>query len=409
MSHPWAVLAFLTGINLLNYIDRQILYAVFPLVKAELALSDTQLGLLASAFMWVYLSTAPIFGLLADRWSRPRLMALGVGIWSVATAFSGVVRTHAHLLVGRAVVGIGEASYGSIAPALLSDHFHPERRGRILAIFSMAIPVGSALGYLLGGVLEGAFGWRAAFFVVGIPGLLLAWSVGRLPDPARGGLDEGAGSGRGGTTPRAREYIELLRTRSYVLNCLAMTAMTFAVGGLAAWVPTYLVRVRGMDLAQANLTFGVLTLLSGVAGTVAGGWIGDRLLSRVPAAYFLVSGVGLALSVPCGVAVILLENRTWALAAIFLAELLIFLNTGPLNAIIANVSRAEVRATAYAANIFIIHALGDAISPALVGLLSDRVGLAAAFWIAPATLALAALFCFWGMRHFVADVRRLRG
>jgi predicted MFS family arabinose efflux permease len=162
-----------------------------------------------------------------------------------------------------------------------------------------------------------------------------------------------------------------------------------------------------MDLAQANLTFGILTLISGVGGTMAGGWIGDRLLARVPAAYFLVSGVSLVLSVPCGIAVILLEDRTWALAAIFLAELLIFFNTGPLNAIIADVSRASVRATAYAVNIFIIHALGDAISPTLVGLLSDRIGLAAAFWIAPVALALAALFCFWGMRHFAADLRRL--
>ena len=407
MSHHRAVLAFLTGINLLNYIDRQILYAVFPPLKAELALSDTQLGLLASSFMWVYLLTAPVFGFLADRWNRPRLMGLGVGLWSVATAFSGVVQSHAQLLAGRAVVGIGEASYGSIAPSLLSDHFHPERRGRILAIFSMAIPVGSALGYLLGGILEGAFGWRAAFFVVGVPGLLLAWSVARLPEVVRGGPQEGTESERGQRGPQVCRYVELLRTPSYVLNCLAMTAMTFAVGGLAAWVPTYLVRVRGMDLAQANLTFGILTLISGVGGTMAGGWIGDRLLARVPAAYFLVSGVSLVLSVPCGIAVILLEDRTWALAAIFLAELLIFFNTGPLNAIIADVSRASVRATAYAVNIFIIHALGDAISPTLVGLLSDRIGLAAAFWIAPVALALAALFCFWGMRHFAADLRRL--
>ncbi len=131
------------------------------------------------------------------------------------------------------------------------------------------------------------------------------------------------------------------------------------------------------------------------------------MLRRVPAAYFLVSGVGLALSVPWAAAVLLLEDRTWVLVAIFLAEVLIFLNTGPLNAIIANVSRAEVRATAYAANIFVIHALGDAVSPTIVGLVSDRVGLSAAFWIAPASLALAALLCFWGMRHFAADVRRL--
>jgi predicted MFS family arabinose efflux permease len=208
--------------------------------------------------------------------------------------------------------------------------------------------------------------------------------------------------------PRWADYAALLKTRSYLLNCLAMTAMTFAVGGLAAWVPTYLVRIRGMGLAEANLIFGLLTLGSGLGGTIAGGWLGDRLLPRLPTAYFLVSGVGLALSVPCAAAVILLDDRTWVLAAIFLAEVFIFLNTGPLNAIVANVSRSQVRATAYAVNIFVIHALGDAISPALVGLVSDHVGLAAAFWIAPGALALGALFCFWGMRMYAVDVGRMK-
>ncbi len=408
MSVPTRLLLFLSAVNLLNYIDRQVLYAVFPPIQAGLGLTDTELGLLASAFMWVYLSTAPVFGFLADRSNRPRLIGLGVGLWSVATAFSGLVRSYRELLVGRAVVGIGEASYGSIAPAMLADGFPSAQRGRVLAIFSMAIPVGSALGYLLGGLLERALGWRAVFFAVGIPGLLVTWAASRLPDPPRGGLEDARSAPSAMRQARLEDYLGLLRTKSYLLNCLAMTAMTFAVGGLAAWVPSYLVRVRGMGLAEANLTFGILTLVSGVGGTVAGGWLGDRLLRRIPAAYFLVSGVGLALSVPCAAAVILMSDRTWVLAAIFLAEVFIFLNTGPLNAIIAAVSRPEVRATAYAANIFVIHALGDAISPAILGILADRVGLAAAFWIAPGALGAAAAFCFWGMRHFAQDVERLR-
>jgi len=402
------LLWLLFAVNLFNYIDRQILFAVFPAIKADLHLSDMQLGLLASAFMWVYLSAAPVFGLLADRRSRPRLMGLGVGIWSFATALSGMVRSYGQLLMGRALVGVGEASYGAVAPAMLSDAYEPARRGRALALFSMAIPVGSALGYLLGGAFEQALGWRAAFFIVGIPGLWLAWTVGRLPDVTRGGLDGSGSASPAVAAPRVSDYLDLLRTRSYLLNCLAMTAMTFAVGGLAAWVPTYLVRIRGMGLAEANLIFGLLTLVSGLGGTIAGGWLGDRLLPRLPTAYFLVSGVGLALSVPCAAAVILLDDRTWVLAAIFLAEVFIFLNTGPLNAIVANVSRSQVRATAYAVNIFVIHALGDAISPALVGLVSDHVGLAAAFWIAPGALALGALFCFWGMRMYAADAERVK-
>ncbi|MBP2670623.1 MAG: transporter, partial [candidate division NC10 bacterium] len=383
MNPSTRLLWLLFAVNLFNYVDRQILFSVFPAVKTDLALTDTQLGLLASAFMWVYLSVAPVFGVLADRRSRPRLMGLGVGIWSAATALSGMVRNYGQLLFGRALVGVGEASYGAVAPAMLSDAFEPEHRGRALAVFSMAIPVGSALGYLLGGLFERAFGWRAAFFIVGIPGVWLAWTVGRLSDVARRGAGQGPSTPTGTAVPRLADYLELLKTRSYLLNCLAMTGMTFAVGGLAAWVPTYLVRVRGMELAEANLVFGLLTLVSGLGGTMAGGWLGDRLVQRVPTAYLLVSGVGLALSVPCAAAVILLEDRTGALIAIFLAEVFIFLNTGPLNAIIANVSRSEVRATAYAVNIFIIHALGDAISPAIVGMVSDRVGLSAAFWIAP--------------------------
>jgi sugar phosphate permease len=187
-----------------------------------------------------------------------------------------------------------------------------------------------------------------------------------------------------------------------------MTAMTFAVGGLAAWVPTYLTRVRGMALDQANLVFGLLTLISGIGATALGGWLGDRLLPRVPTAYFLVSGIGLLLGAPAVAAVILLPELPAVLAAIFVAEFCIFLNTGPLNAVIANVSPGSVRATAYAANIFIIHALGDAVSPAIIGAVSDRVGLAAAFWIAPGALLAAGLFCLWGMRYLAGDMARVK-
>jgi len=208
------LLWLLFAVNLFNYIDRQILFSVFPAVKTDLKLTDTQLGLLASAFMWVYLSVAPVFGVLADRRSRPRLMGLGVGIWSAATALSGMIRSYGQLLLGRALVGVGEASYGSVAPAMLSDAFEPAHRGRALAVFSMAIPVGSALGYLLGGMFERAFGWRAAFFIVGIPGMWLAWTVGRLSDVARGGAGQSARTPSRTAAPRLADYLELLKTKS---------------------------------------------------------------------------------------------------------------------------------------------------------------------------------------------------
>ncbi len=390
----------LFAVNLLNYIDRQTVFAVFPALQHDLHLTDSQLGLLASAFMWVYLATAPLFGVLADRGRRPLLMAVGVGIWSACTAVSGLVRGYGALLGARAAVGIGEASYGAIAPAVLSDACPPEQRGRMLAFFSMAIPVGSALGYILGGSLGQAFGWRGAFFIVGIPGVLLAVLVSRIADAGPAQRD-------GATPPGRAAYRELFATRSYRMNCAAMTAMTFALGGMAAWLPTYLMRVRGMALAEANLVFGLLTLVSGIGGTMAGGWLGDRLLRWYPAAHFLVSGLGLMLSVPCAVAAIVASDRITVLTAIFVAEVCVFLNTGPLNAVIAAVSRAPVRATAFAANIFIIHLLGDAISPALMGLVSERWGLSTALWLAPAALLVAALCCLRGMRDLPKDMARL--
>lgn len=379
--------------NLLNYLDRQVLYAVFPQVKAELSLSDAMLGALASAFMVVYMCAAPALGYLGDRWSRRLLSAWGVACWSVATAASGLAGRYGHLLAARAAVGIGEASYGSCAPSLLADYYPVEQRGRALAIFMMAIPVGSALGYILGGLLGAGFGWRVAFFITGAPGLLAAWLTARLIEPPRGaGPDEEAG------VPFRTRLAELLRTRAYVLNTLAMAALTFTLGGLAAWFPTFLVRERGFGLASANTTFGLITLVTGFLGTMCGGVIGDRLLQTRRAAYFLVSAWGLFASLPFAALAILNPSPWIMIPAIFLAEFCLFLNTGPLNAVIANVSHPSIRASAYAVNIFAIHALGDALSPTLLGRLSDLAGLTTALLAGTAPLLLSALLCLAGSR-----------
>jgi predicted MFS family arabinose efflux permease len=380
-------LGLLLAVNLLNYVDRQALYAVFPLIKADLGISDTALGLLGSAFMVCYMVTAPFFGWLGDRFNRARLASLGLTAWSCATALSGLAPAYPTLLAARSAVGIGEASFGSVSPALLSDYVPEERRGRTLSLFFLAIPVGSALGYLLGGLLGQQFGWRAAFLMVGLPGLLLAIPLWRLKDPRRGN------DGHRAAPPRP-DYRLLLRNRSFMVNTLAMAAMTFALGGLAQWLPSFFVRVHGLDVARANLLFGGVTVISGIIGTAAGGWLGDRLQKQSRRGYLLVSGWGFVAGTPLAAAAILAPTLPLALAAVFLAECAIFLNTGPLNAVIVEVTPAAMRAMAFAVNIFLIHALGDAISPALIGLLSDRFGLANALLLAPAALLLAAVFCF---------------
>jgi MFS family permease len=393
------VLAILLAVNLLNYIDRQVLYAVFPLVKADLQLSDTSLGLLGSAFMLSYMIIAPLFGLIGDRKNRAHLAAGGVIAWSLATIAAGFTKSYGALLAARSAVGIGEASFGTVSPGLISDYFSPERRGRALAYFYLAIPVGSALGYLFGGVVGQKYGWQNAFLLAGLPGLLLAIPLWRLRDPGRQRnvyIPKTATSG----------YREFMRNRSYITATLAMAAMTFALGGLAQWAPSFLNRMHGLDVAKGNTIFGGLTVVSGIVGTVAGGWLGDRMQARSQSGYLLVSGWGFVLGTPLLAWAILSGGLTSCLAAIFFAETLLFLNTGPLNTVIVNVSPAKTRAMAFAINIFTIHALGDAVSPAIIGSLSDLFGLRKAMMITPVAIAIAAFFCFICCRWIADDVQR---
>jgi predicted MFS family arabinose efflux permease len=405
MNHryPRYALTLLLAVNLLNYIDRQVLYAVFPLIKADFSLSDTSLGFLGSAFMLCYMVSAPLFGWLGDRLRRVRLAAAGLTAWSLATAAAGIAPGYRTLLAARTLVGLGEASFGTVSPGLLADYFPRERRGRILAYFYLAIPVGSALGYLLGGNIGQHFGWHTAFLLVGLPGLLLAVPVMLLREPPRGGNEmpaekdpEKAGNG----------YAALFTNRSFVTNTLAMAAMTFALGGLAQWVPSFLNRTHGLDVARGNTLFGALTVLAGIGGTLTGGWLGDRLQARSVKGYLHVSGWGFLVGTPIAAAAILTTSLPLCLAAMFCAEFFLFLNTGPLNTVIVNVTRPGVRAMAFAVNIFFIHALGDAVSPTLLGWLSDRWGLRGALLVTPAAIALAAAFCFFCTRFIAADTAK---
>ena len=407
-------LGLLLAVNLLNYIDRQVLFAVFPLIKIDLHLSDTALGFLGSAFMLSYLLFAPLFGWLGDRWSRTRLASGGLVIWSLATALAGIAPGYRTLLAARATVGIGEASFGTVSPGLVADYFPKERRGQILAWFYVAIPVGSALGYLLGGVLGQRYGWHAAFLLVGLPGLLLAIPIALLRTPPRGGDDAPHPAVvhplSGGEGKRASAgYAALFKNRTFVCNTLAMAAMTFAIGGLAQWIPSFLYRVHSLDVARGNMLFGATTVLAGILGTLAGGWLGDRWQKKSGKGYLLVSGWGFLIGTPFAAWAILAPELTSCMSAIFIAEFFLFLNTGPLNTVIINVTNPAVRAMAFAVNIFFIHALGDAVSPSILGWLSDQWGLRSALLITPLAMVMAGMFCFICGRYVVRDMARVEG
>ena len=380
-SAGWA-LALLTAVNLVNYLDRFIVPAlVESLKRSEMRPTDAQLGSLATAFLLVYTVASPVFGRLGDRRRRPRLLAAGVALWSLATAAGAFAHTFGQLFAARAAVGVGEAAYATIAPALLADLFPAGRRGRAFSIFFMATPVGAALGYILGGLVDQHFGWRAAFLVAGVPGLLLALGCFALPDPPRG-ASEPAGAaapdavGTGGVLAACRR---LLENRLYTRTLAGYAAYTFALGALAFWTPAFLERVRGVPHDAATVQFGIIAVATGITGTLAGGWLADRLGRTRPRAELWLSGWATLAAAPAAVGVFLLHEKAAYLSAIVVAELLLFCSTGPINAVIVGVVSPAERATASALAIFTIHAFGDVPSPPLVGLLSDAQGLQAAF------------------------------
>ena len=188
-SQAAAALAILTGLNLFNYIDRNVLFAVQPMVQAEFHISDVTVALLTSAFFWCYMFTAPAIGVAADRWPRKWIMMAGAMVWSAATLLTAVTFDFRTLLIRHVIVGIGEATFGTVAPGFLSDYYAEDRRGRVMAILYFAIPVGSALGYIIGGVVGHRYGWRAPFYVSAIPGFVLALLLALVPEPARGAAD----------------------------------------------------------------------------------------------------------------------------------------------------------------------------------------------------------------------------
>lgn len=403
-SYRRYALGLLLAVNLLNYIDRQVLFAVFPLIKSDLGISDTELGFLGSAFMFSYMLLAPLFGWIGDHWSRVKLASGGLIVWSLATALAGFAPGYRTLLAARATVGVGEASFGTVSPGLLSDFFPRERRGQVLSWFYVAIPVGSALGYLLGGMLGQRFGWHTAFLMVGLPGLFLAVPLALLRTPPR---EKGTPAAGGHTEKTSFSYADLFKNRSFVCNTLAMAAMTFAIGGLAQWIPSFLYRVHSLSVERGNTLFGATTVLAGILGTLAGGWLGDRWQKRSAKGYLLVSGWGFMIGTPFATWAILSPGLAGCMTAIFIAEFFLFLNTGPLNTVIINVTPPAVRAMAFAVNIFFIHALGDAISPSIIGWFSDRWDLQSALLITPGVMALAGLFCFICGRYVEGDMARV--
>jgi MFS family permease len=391
--YPRLLLAVLTGLNILNYIDRNVLFAVQSEVKKEFAVSDAQIGVLTSAFFFTYMFAAPLVGWLGDRFPRKNIVVSGILIWSGFTFFTWFVHSYDQLLFRHAIVGIGEASYATIAPTLIADSFPALKRGRMLSIFFLGLPVGSAAGYFVGGYVAHQFGWRAPFMAAGIPGFILAFLLWLLPEPQRGQHEEVA-------TSNLRTLLAgLMRNGAFISATLGMALYTFAIGGMQVWIPTFLVRVRGLGLRAANIDFGLITIVNGIVATLLGGWIGDRLLKRYFGAYYTFSGVAMLIAVPFMVAAIYVGGKLM-FPAIFAAVFFVLVGTGPTNAALVNSVNAGIRSTALAVNVFVIHLLGDAFSPALIGKISDMTGsLQTAFCVAFVAAGISGIILLMGAKY----------
>lgn len=366
--HSGYALFILSLINLVNYLDRYIVTVALPHIQRDFQLDNAQAGLLGSFFMVVFMLASPISGFLGDRVPRRFLVAGGVLLWSLATGASGLASTFTALMVARACVGIGEAGYGAVAPSIISDLFPREQRTRVLSLFYIAIPVGAAAGYGLGGWLSNAYSWHVAFFVGGVPGLILAVMAFFMPEPQRGAMDG----------PEAQKKLPFLvglkglaRNSAFWWTTSGYTLMTFSIGGLAFWLPSFLVNERGLAVDQAGFLSGAVTAVAGLSGTVAGGWLGDRMDRRSPGGGLRMSGVGLLLAAPLMVLAMKVSAHGAMFGVIFLAQFLIFLNSGPINAAIVNGVPPAFRAFAMGLNVLFIHMLGDALSPTVIGKLAD--------------------------------------
>jgi MFS family permease len=372
-------------------VDRNVLFAVQPLVQDEFHLTNAQVGYLTSAFLGFYMIAAPFVGPLADRYSRKMMIVLGAVFWSGLTLLTAVTHNYTELLIRHTLVGVGEATFVTIAPTFVSDLFAERIRGRILGVFYLAIPVGSAAGYLLGGYLAPQHGWRFPFYVAAAPGFVIALVVLFLKEPERGQFDSLK------ETPERGTILGLARNPAFLTSTLGMAAMTFSLGGIQVWMPKFLFSERGYTLEAANFAFGIIIVVDGILAALVGGWLGDYLLPRMKSSYYLVSAASMLLGVPVMI-VALFVRGPLMIPAIGVAAFFLLLNTAPLNAAVINSVGAHIRVTALAVNIFIIHLLGDVPSPTMMGWVADKRSLQAAFILPVIAMGISSAILFYGMK-----------
>lgn len=403
----------MVAINFLNYMDRWVASAASPLIQKEFHLSDALVGLLGSAFLLVYAFAAIPFGFWADRGVRRTVVGVGVTIWSVATLFTGFARNFPQLFLSRAVLGIGEASYYPAGTSLLSDYFPREQRGRAMSIWGAGSTLGIAVGFAGGGLIAEKFGWRNAFYFAAVPGILCALLAFRMREPLRGSAEARGPAVKKATEATLRTFLNLLRIPTLRATILAQTLLFFVLASNAFWLPLVLNRRFNLSVSRAGLLAGVVLVLGGLIGTLAGGWLADRRARKSPAAALEVGIAGFLLgAVFISIALVAPMNVgpiPVFIPAFLVAVVCLYLYSGPFTALSQNVVSPGMRASAVTLLLFVAHVFGDSHSTFDIGLLSDRVGsLQLALLItSPTLLVLAAVAAAMGLRSVRPDIRKM--
>ena len=406
-------LAVLFSANFANFMDRQVVAALAPFLKRYWQLSDAQVGLLGTAFEVLYALGHIPLAVLADRWLRGKVIAVAMALWSSAMALSGAARSYGMLLLGRGALGLGEAGYGPSALAWLSDLFPPERRSRVVGFHDVGVMLGSAAGYVLGGVVGSALGWRPVFVIAAVPGFVLAVVIWFLPEPRKGesdydalGID--AESVAVPEIPANETIRKLSSIPTLIATYAAGTLNTFAAAGMVYWLPSFAVRLHGFREDSFGLLSGALTVVAGAAGVLSGAFLADRLLRRTPAGRLLTISISSLVGGPIALAAVLVTGRVPFVILGGLAMYAFTFSIPCIAPLIHQVTRPRLRATAMAVYLFVVHTLGNATAPAVIGWLSDRSGdLRLGMILAPMMALVSALVGLWGMRFVGEDAEKM--
>jgi predicted MFS family arabinose efflux permease len=392
-------LVLLTAMNFVNYLDRYILPAVQEQVKGEFHLTDSQIGSLTFWFMLAYVGISPLTGWMGDRFRRKPMIVVAALAIAAMNFFTASVHDYWSLNVRHAALGVGEACFGIFAPALLADFFAEDQRNRVLTIFNMALPFGAATSYEGGAWVAAHYGWRMSFVTSAVPGAVIAlliWFWMREPKRTGGGPTQVSESRPG--APRSVGWWSLLRNPAYLTAILGYAAVTFSLGGISWWMPSFLHRVGGYSIEAAGGVMGPIIVVGGLGGTALGGWLAQVWSRRTHKALYLVPALSAILTVPPAV-LCFFGPHSLMVPALSVAVFLVFLGTGPVNAATLNAVPANLRATAMAGQLFALHVFGDMFSPKLIGVVSDHWNLRLGLGVTVITFVLGAAIFWLGSRY----------